>query len=96
MVRHALDRGYEVVGVCRETKRRQARRARRGASTITSRERRTTARVIEKAVGGVRTGSWPVRGRPWGVTKLRGRDGAGGARLCAAGRASHILLWMAY
>ena len=26
MVQHALDRGYEVVGVCREKQRRQTRR----------------------------------------------------------------------
>ena len=28
MVRHALDRGYEVVGVCRERERGEARRVR--------------------------------------------------------------------
>ena len=64
MVQHSLDRGYEVVGVCREQQRARNWPRSRAASP-SSPEPRTTREVIRRAVAGC-DGVLTVLA-PWGV-----------------------------
>ena len=81
MVQHALDRGYEVVGVCRERKRGEARRVqgahhRHSGSDGRPRGHRARGR-------GVRRGA--RRAGPAGRPRVLDGNGPGGARPRASG-----------
>ena len=82
MVQHALDRGYEIVGVCRE---RSVGKLDAFKGRITVIPGATNDReVIKKAVAGC-DGVLTVL-VPWGSAVLDG-NGASGARLRTSGRA---------
>ena len=92
MVQHALDRGYEVVGVCREQSVGEARSRSRGASP-SFRERRTTARSSSARWRGATgcSSCWS----PGGPPVLVG-NGPGGARLRASRGAPGVLVRVAH
>ena len=92
MVQHALDRGYEVVGVCRE-KSAGKLDGFRGRITVIPGATNDRA-VIEQAVAGC-DGVLTVL-VPWGSEPLRVGDGPGGARLRASGRTPDLLLRLAH
>ena len=92
MVQHALDRGYEVVGVCRERSVGKLD-AFKGRITVIPGQT-NDPQVIKKAVAGC-DGVLTVLG-PVGRQPLLVRNGAGGARLRAPGRAPHLLLRLAH
>jgi len=92
MVQHALDRGYEVVGVCRE---QSAAKLDGFTGRITVIPGATDDReVIQDSGGGVRRDSH--RAGPPGCPRLLDGDGSGGARPGGTGRAAGVLLRLAY
>ena len=92
MVQHALDRGYEVVGVCRERSVSKLD-AFKGRITVIPGATNDRA-VIKKAVAGC-DGVLTVL-VPWGTQPLRVGNGPGGTRLRPTGRAPHLLLRLAH
>jgi NAD(P)-dependent dehydrogenase (short-subunit alcohol dehydrogenase family) len=92
MVQHALDRGYEVAGVCRE---QSVAKLDAFAGRMTVIPGATDDReVIKKSGGGLRRG--PGRAGPPGHARLLDGDGSGGARPCGTGRAAGVLLRLAH
>ena len=91
MVQHALDRGYEVVGVCREQSVEKLD-AFKGRITV-FRERPTTARSSSAPSRGA-TGCSSCSS-PRGARVLDG-NGPGGARLRASGGAPGVLVRVAH
>ena len=84
MVQHALDRGYEVVGVCREQSVGKLG-ALKGRMTVIP-GATNDREVIKKAVAGC-DGVLTVL-VPWGGSAVRHGNGTGRTRLRTAGRAS--------
>jgi putative NADH-flavin reductase len=92
MVQHALDRGYAVVGVCRE----------QSVAKLDAFKRRMTImpgatddrQVIAKAVAGC-DGVLTVLA-PRGGPRILDWDGSGGARLRVTGRAPRVFLRVAH
>ena len=92
MVQHALDRGYEVVGVCREQSVAKLD-AFKGRMTVIP-GATDDREVIGKAVAGC--DGVPHRAGPPGRSRVLDRDGSGGARPRATRRAPHVLLRVAH
>ena len=92
MVQHALDRGYEVVGVCRE---QSVAKLDRFKGRITVMAGRTDDRdVIGRAVAGCDAVLTVLA--PLGVRQLRLEDGAGGPRSRTRARAPGVLVRVAH
>src|SRR5512142_8289 len=91
MVQHALDRGYEVVGVCREQSVAKLD-AFKGRITVIP-GATDDRQVIAKAVAGC-DGVLTVLAPP-GCPRILDWDGSGGARLRVTGRAPGVLLRVA-
>ena len=92
MVQHALDRGYEVVGVCREQSIAKLD-AFKGRMTVVP-GATDDREVISKAGSGVRRRAH--RAGPDGSPSLLGGNGPGGAQLRASGSASGVLVRVAH
>lgn len=91
MVRYALDRGYEVAGVCREQSAAKLD-AFTGRMTVIS-GATDDREVIGKAVAGC-DGSSPCW--PPGCPRVLDGDGSGGTRPGSTGRAAGVLLRLAH
>ena len=91
MVQHALDRGYEVVGVCREQSVAKLD-AFKGRITVVP-GATDDREVIRKAVAGCDGVLTVMTPR---CPRVLDRDGSGGARPRATGRAPRVLLRVAH
>ena len=92
MVQHALDRGYQVVGVCREESVAKLD-AFKGRMTVIP-GATDNREVISKAVAGCERG--PHRAGPARCPRVLEWDGSGGARPRVTGRAPGVLLRVAH